>query len=209
MSICLPWPRPRRHASLSRGGASPRKIIDSVLDAPPLDASLGSEDYIFTVSGKRYIAPSSKKVKVPCMQSLTSRVDLTRRLFKDLALPKMKSRGPRLATVFEIPQDEADPWISKHLAEYKLNDVFSAEFLAVVVFIVPRESCVSKEEINVLDEIKILEENGMKEYIFVSSTDYSPGPHVIVDQELREVWKLVDDSYASCMVTLKPQRKYG
>ncbi|PON25427.1 glutamyl-tRNA(Gln) amidotransferase [Trichoderma gamsii] len=113
----------------------------------------------------------------------------------------MKSGEMRLATVFKIPQHEdgLDPFISKHLAEYMLDDVFSQEFLAVVVFIVPRKSCVSKEE------IKVLEENGMKEYIFVSSTDYSPGPHVIVDQELREVWKLVEDSYASCMVTLKPQ----
>lgn len=107
--------------------------------------------------------------------------------------------------MFKIPQHEdgLDPFISKHLAEYMLDDVFSQEFLAVVVFIVPRKSCISKEE------IKILEENGMKEYIFVSSTDYSPGPHVIVDQELREVWKLVEDSYASCMVTLKPQTGYG
>jgi hypothetical protein len=117
----------------------------------------------------------------------------------------MKSGEVRLATVFKIPahKDGPDPWISKHLAEYKLDDVFSEEFLAHVVFIVPRKSCVSKEA------IKVLEESGMKDYIFVSSTDYSPGPHAIVDQELREVWKLVEDSYASCMVTLKPQTGYG
>lgn len=123
----------------------------------------------------------------------------------------MKSGDLRLATVFKIPQhkDGPDSWIRKHLAEYKLDDVFSEEFLAHVVFIVPRKSCVLKEEVKALEEIMILEENGMKDYIFVSSTDYSPGPHVIVDQELREVWKLVDDSHASCMVTLKPQKEYG
>lgn len=116
----------------------------------------------------------------------------------------MKSGELRLATVFRIStRIITDLWISRRLAEYKRDDVFSEEFLDHVVFIVPRKSCVSKQAINVLQE------NGMKEYIFVSSTNYSPGPHVIVDQELREVWKLVDDSYATCMVTLKPQTEYG
>lgn len=63
MTKCLlPWPRRKRHASLSSGPASPRKMIDSIPDAAPLDTSLGSEGYIFTVSGKRYIAPPSEKV---------------------------------------------------------------------------------------------------------------------------------------------------
>lgn len=63
MSICRLWPRRRRHASLSSGPASPGKMVDSVSDIAPFDASLGSEGYIFTVAGKRYIAPPSKKVR--------------------------------------------------------------------------------------------------------------------------------------------------
>ncbi|KAM0455117.1 hypothetical protein ACHAPV_008008 [Trichoderma viride] len=106
-------------------------------------------------------------------------------------MPSLKGLG---ATEKKIWTSEASD------SDYRRDDVFSEEFLAFVVFIVPRKSYVSKEAIHVLKE------NGMKEYVVVSSTSYSPGPHVIVDQELREVWRLVDDSHASCMVTLKPQR---
>jgi hypothetical protein len=107
--------------------------------------------------------------------------------------------------VFSIPPNGSasitDDWIRKCLDEYKHDDVFSEEFLQCVVFNASRKPKVSNEAID------LLREHGMKEYVVTSSTDYFPGPHVIVDQELREVWKLVDDSNKTCMVTLKPQKE--
>ncbi|PTB59993.1 hypothetical protein M431DRAFT_488772 [Trichoderma harzianum CBS 226.95] len=102
---------------------------------------------------------------------------------KDSKLPKMV--GLNLATVFPVPPETSTEismaWMRKILDEYRTDDVFNQAFLANVVF-----------------------EHGMKQYAFGSSSNYLPGPHVMVDQELREVWKLVDDSYGTCMVTLKP-----
>ncbi|EHK47285.1 uncharacterized protein TrAtP1_010052 [Trichoderma atroviride] len=152
-------------------------------DAVRIESNMGPEGYIFTVSENRYIAPSSKR---------------------DSALPKTNAVELKLATVFSIPPDGpasiTDEWIRKCLDGYKHDDVFGEEFLQCVVFNTSRKLSVSNEAIH------LLREHGMKEYVVTSSTDYFPGPHVIVDQELREVWKLVDDSNGTCMVTLKPQK---
>ncbi|KAH8122242.1 amidase signature enzyme [Trichoderma asperelloides] len=155
----------------------------SAPSAVQIESNMGPEGYIFAVSKTRYIAPSSKQ---------------------DSALPKSSAVELKLATVFDIPPDGpasiTDEWIRKCLDEYRHDDVFSEEFLACVVFNASRKPSVSSEAID------LLKEHGMKEYVVTSSTDYLPGPHVIVDQQLREVWKLVDDSNGTCMVTLKPQR---
>lgn len=108
-----------------------------------------------------------------------------------------------MATVFSnLPVASiTDEWIRKRLAEYKRDDVFREEFLTCVVFNASPKPSISDEAIN------LLREHGMEEYVFTWSRDYLPGPHAIVDQELREVWKLVDDSNGTCMVTLKPQKE--
>jgi hypothetical protein len=108
--------------------------------------------------------------------------------------------------VFSVSPDSptiiTDEWIRKCLDEYnKHDDVFREEFLACVVFNASTKPSISNEAID------LLRKHGMKEYVFTSSPDYFPGPYVIVDQELREVWKLVDDSNRTCMVTLKPQKE--
>ncbi|KAL6895047.1 amidase signature domain-containing protein [Trichoderma evansii] len=183
MPRCLLWRRWRRQASLSSEPDSSGKAPKPTPDAVWLDSNRDSKNYIFTVlSGNRYLAPTSKR---------------------DSTLPKPKSAEViRLATVFNISDRVSVAWIRDCLDEYRRDDVFSKEFLAYVVFVAPRKPKpqVSKEAIH------FLKEHGMKEHIVLSSTDYSPGPHVIVDQQLREVWKLVDDLHGTCVVTLKPQR---
>ncbi|KKP04311.1 hypothetical protein THAR02_03588 [Trichoderma harzianum] len=116
--------------------------------------------------------------------------------------------GLNLPTVFPIPPEASteisEAWMRKILDEYKTDDMFNEAFLANVVFLQPRgrrgEHPVTK------DAIKFLQEHGMKDYTFISSSNYLPGPHVLADQELREVWKMVDDSNGTCMVTLKLQQ---
>ncbi|KAL7917263.1 amidase signature enzyme [Trichoderma austrokoningii] len=152
----------------------------NVPNAVRIESNMGPEGYIFAVSETRYIAPSSER---------------------DLALPKTKAVELKLATVFSISPATSITveLICKSLDEYKHDDVFREEFLACVVFNTSRKPSISDEAIS------LLREHGIK-YVVTSSKDYLPGPHVIVDQELREVWKLVDDSNGTCMVTVKPQK---
>lgn len=98
--------------------------------------------------------------------------------------------------------------MQKLLDDYKTDDVFNEAFLANVVFLEPRQNHGNGSNTITKDAIRFLQDHGMKQYTFSSSLNYLPGPHVMVDQELREVWKLVDDSNRTCMVTLKPQQQY-
>ncbi|KAJ4865610.1 amidase domain-containing protein [Trichoderma breve] len=116
--------------------------------------------------------------------------------------------GINLATVFPVPPensiDISEEWMRKHLDEYKTDDVFNEVFLANVVFLESRQRNAFGRPHITKDAINFLYEHGTKQYTSSSSSNYLPGPHVLVDQELREVWKLVDDSYGTCMITLKP-----
>ncbi|UKZ82671.1 hypothetical protein TrVFT333_010465 [Trichoderma virens FT-333] len=94
----------------------------------------------------------------------------------------------------------------RRLDEYKKDDVFNETFLANVIFLESRKRHRIDKHSITKETIKFLKEHGMKQCIFSSSPNYLPGPHVMVGQELREVWKLVDDSNGTCMVTLKPQQ---
>ncbi|EHK20648.1 uncharacterized protein TRIVIDRAFT_223620 [Trichoderma virens Gv29-8] len=118
--------------------------------------------------------------------------------------------GFNLATVFLVPSDGStiisDEWMRRRLDEYKKDDVFNEAFLANVIFLESRKRHRIDKHSITKETIKFLKEHGMKQCIFSSSPNYLPGPHVMVDQELREVWKLVDNSNGTCMVTLKPQQ---
>ncbi|KAL7934352.1 amidase signature domain-containing protein [Trichoderma chlorosporum] len=171
-------------ASRSRGLSRPAShptLIKSTLDV---------DGWYFSVFGARYVAP---------------RLQQTR---QDLTLPQ--TVGLTLTTVFPVPSDRSteisDEWIRKHLDEYKQDDVFNEAFLANVVFLEPRKGHGFDRHSITKEAFQLLEDHGMKQCVFNSSASYLPGPHVMVDQELREVWKLVDDSNGTCMVTLKPQQ---
>ncbi|PNP47805.1 hypothetical protein THARTR1_10490 [Trichoderma harzianum] len=163
----------------------PRLASDSIrIDPTP---GIDIDGCCFSVSGVRYIALCSKQ---------------------DSELPR--TIGLNLATVFPVPPKRStkisEAWVRKHLDEYKTDDVFNEAFLANVVFLEPRKRHGFGRHPITKDAIKFLRERGMKRYTFSSSSNYPLGPYVLVNQELREVWKLVDDSNGTCMVTLKPQQ---
>lgn len=39
--------------------------------------------------------------------------------------------------------------------------------------------------------------------VIVAESDLLPGPYTLVGNEMRDVWKIVDDSFGTCMTTLK------
>ncbi|KAK4078983.1 hypothetical protein Trihar35433_88 [Trichoderma harzianum] len=169
-----------------RRDASPTEIMPkSASESIRIDSTPGIDGCYFSVSGVRYVAPCSKQ---------------------DSKLPK--TVGLNLATVFPVPSERAteisEAWTRKIFDEYRTDDVFNEAFLATVVFLEPHKRHGSGKHPITKGAIKLLQEHGMKQYTFSSSSIYLPGPHVMIDQELREVWKLVDDSYGTCIVTLKP-----
>ncbi|KAM6478094.1 amidase signature domain-containing protein [Trichoderma sp. SZMC 28011] len=159
----------------------------SASDSIRIDSAPGIDGCYFSVSGVRYFAPRSKK---------------------DSRLPK--TVGINLTTVFPVPPENSiyisEEWMRKHLDEYKTDDVFNEAFLANVVFLESLERNAFGRPHITKEAVNFLYEHGMKRYTKSSSSNYLPGPHVLVDQELREVWKLVDDSNGTCMVTLKPKK---
>ncbi|KAM0259427.1 hypothetical protein ACHAQJ_003321 [Trichoderma viride] len=182
MPGCIFWPRRQRAVfPTSDAASSTPSTPKSAPSAVHVETILDTAGCLFAIAGTRYMAPPSKR---------------------DSTLPKTTEL--RLATVFNIPPGNpakiSYEYMRQCLDEYRSDDVFRDDFLACVVFHASRKLHISK------DVIGFLKARGMKEYIVNSSPGYLPGPHVIVRQELREVWKLIDDINGTCMITLKPQR---
>ena len=93
-------------------------------------------------------------------------------------------------------------WLHTRVEEYQDDDdVFHPTFLSIVVFL---ESSGSRG--NISDEARrYLESVGNRRFLFIPSTQLSPGPYALIGSELRQVWKIVDDFNGTCMSTLKPQ----
>jgi hypothetical protein len=92
----------------------------------------------------------------------------------------------------------------KTVEEYeKGDDVFDKAFLATVIFY-----GVEEHDVTLTDRAReYLGKLGNKHIAFITSPRLLPGPYVLVGNELRDVWKLVNDSNGTCMVTLKPNLK--
>ncbi|OQN95269.1 hypothetical protein B0A48_18566 [Cryoendolithus antarcticus] len=111
-----------------------------------------------------------------------------------------------LATVFTL-KDLKKPtgthrWIRDAVQHYlERDDVFNESFLASVIFQGAGEDDVACSE-EAREHLRAL---GNQSITFISAPTLLPGPYAIIDQQLRDVWKLIDDSYGSCMATLKPQ----
>ncbi|OKL58530.1 hypothetical protein UA08_06367 [Talaromyces atroroseus] len=81
------------------------------------------------------------------------------------------------------------------------DDVFDEAFLHTVVF-----NGNEIGEVEYADEAReYLRQLGNEETLFVSSPELLPGPYALVGGELRDVWKLVDDTNGTCMTTLESQ----
>ena len=95
-------------------------------------------------------------------------------------------------------------WVLAGVAEYeRVDDVFDSAFLATVIL-----TGAKKADVEITDDAEeCFAELGNKQAMFVPSPKLLPGPYVLVGQELRDVWKLVDDFNGTCMATLKPQSR--
>lgn len=111
-----------------------------------------------------------------------------------------------LATVFKFPRDAktklSEKWLRQSIEDYEnRDDVFNEKFLQLVIF-------QGVEPAEYSDDAKAyLRKLGNRKTLFISSPELLPGPYVAIGNQLRDVWKLVDDSYGTCMTTVKPQLK--
>ncbi|KAK3328636.1 amidase signature domain-containing protein [Cercophora scortea] len=154
----------------------------------PVTSNPESGGHIFTLSEARYFVPCSG-------DSLNLTVPLT----QDFGLVTVITLQPGI----RHPKVTAD-WVRPIIEAYKNNDdVFSHDFLATVIFY-----GTDKRHVQFADDAReYLTQLGNKHVIFMPATSPTlwPGPYALVKGKLRNVWKLVDDSNGTCMVTLKPQ----
>jgi hypothetical protein len=156
--------------------------------------SLGVDgDHVFTVANSRYVAPPvGKSATESPMKS---------------PLPLLSGCEYDLATVFTLPAVDGflvtKDYMREQVSMYsELDDVFHSSFLSVVIFQVPETSSAR----TTTEAKEYLQSIGV-ERIISTSIPFLPGPYAVVQGLLRDVWKLVDDSQGTCMVTLKPLPK--
>lgn len=100
-----------------------------------------------------------------------------------------------------------EEWVRKTVENCKsTDDVFHEAFLVRVLFYGIRE-----DEAEITDQARMyLSKLGNKWIKYKSSAgtgrEVLPGPYVLLNNQLRDVWRLVDDVNRTCMVTLRPQR---
>ncbi|KAJ4402241.1 hypothetical protein N0V85_005351 [Neurospora sp. IMI 360204] len=136
------------------------------------------------------------------------------RLLPASSIDKIKRRSTRrgLATVFSVPSSGKDAhetvrlsWIQKALKDYEtVDDVFDQAFLATVVF-----NGGGKRKPRITPEAKqYLTKLGARDIVLCSGVaDLPPGPYYMTGHQMRDVWKLEDDTYGTCMVTVAPKSK--
>ncbi|KAL6812437.1 amidase signature domain-containing protein [Trichoderma sp. SZMC 28015] len=144
-----------------------------------------TEGCIFSVSGVRYFASCPKQ----CPESFQTKPDFS------------------LFTVFPAPPNGeliVLSWIQQRLEEYRKDDVFDNAFLANIIF----QDARMTDQFHIAINARVfLQNSGMDSAAYLGHRrDLVPGPYLLWNQKLWEVCKLVDDSYETCMVALKPQQ---
>ncbi|KAL6826443.1 amidase signature enzyme [Trichoderma camerunense] len=148
----------------------------------------GTEGCIFSVSGVRYLASFPK----PRPESCQAIRDLS--LFTVFADPPTGNRGKRITK----------KWVKESLEEYRKDDVFDNAFLGNIIFY--DGLMTGQPDVRPKGEA-LLQRSGKITMNFANKNDdLVPGPHILWNQQLWQVCKLVDDSYETCMVALKPQQ---
>lgn len=122
--------------------------------------------------------------------------------------------GPEaeLACVIWLPEGPKPrvtvEWIKHAIASYESDDdVFQKAFLGTVIF-----SGAEEGEVDIPQKAReYLITVGNQRIIFLqhssSTSSVPPGPYLLVGSQLRHVWTIVDDSYGTCVETLKPQSR--
>lgn len=180
----------------------------SVPATPSPSETVGQDDYLSTTSanpdGETFHIEATGYVIAPS----PSRFLPTRSLDKI----KRKSTHHGLATVFTVPASGNDAcatvdqnWIQKAVKDYEIvDDAFHQAFLTTVVFNgegmrKPRVTPEAKQHLTQL---------GTQDIVLCSDiVDLPPGPYYRTGHQLRDVWKLEDDTYGTCMVTVAPMTK--
>ena len=145
----------------------------------------------FRLSGARYMIPRSKSVSLPYSRFITNKLIQERAAIW---------RSTRILAL----QRHSGEWLRAKVKEYEdSDDVFQPAFLSTVIFLGSEEN-----NIDVTDGArKYLGTIGNERFLSIASLRILPGPYAIVSSELREVWKLMDDTNGTCMTTLKPQEQ--
>ncbi|KKP06858.1 glutamyl-tRNA(Gln) amidotransferase [Trichoderma harzianum] len=147
-----------------------------------------TEGFVFSVSGVRYLASFPK----PRPESCQAIRDLS--LFTVFADPPTGNRGKRITK----------KWVKRSLEKYRQDDVFDNAFLANIIFY---DALMTGQPDVRLKGEALLQRSGKITMNFADKNDnLVPGPHILWNQQLWQVCKLVDDSYETCMVALKPQQ---
>ncbi|KAI1127063.1 amidase signature domain-containing protein [Nemania abortiva] len=139
---------------------------------------------LFSASGNNYIAPKNPSIAT---------------------VPSLRNVG--LITVFRVPPDKipqvSGEWIRSRVERYLAeDDVFNTSFLKTVVFCgLEGDGELSNDASEYLSHL------GNERVVFLSKPYLLPGPYACWGEEIRDVWKLVDDSNGTCMATLKPQER--
>ncbi|KAK4197147.1 amidase signature domain-containing protein [Triangularia verruculosa] len=172
---CIQCWSPSRRRSLRR--LVSRTSTRTVLQTP-LAAVKYQDVCHFIVSDYRYLAPSSS------------------------------TNSTGLVSVFRLPDDKVTgklevEWVRKVADDYQTDDVFQAAFLATVLF---TTSSTKANKIKLSNEARdYLRKLGNTRVVFLHAPLLLPGPYLMVRNQLRDVWRLYDDTHGTCMVTLKPQ----
>jgi len=108
--------------------------------------------------------------------------------------------------VFDLPPDPTAQitvdWTRSKVEEYvQVDDIFDTAFLSTIIF---RGLELSKLTLAETAQA-YLKTLGNQEVTSLSAQEQLPGPYIIVKETLRDVSKVVDDAYGTCMTTLRPQ----
>lgn len=108
--------------------------------------------------------------------------------------------------MLSLPHDKylrvSGEWIRSSVENYvNIDDVFNVSFLRTIVF-----HGAAEDQVDVTaDARKYLAQQGNERIVFLTEPNLRPGPYYCYGEELRDIWKLVDDTSGTYMVTLKPQ----
>ena len=109
-------------------------------------------------------------------------------------------------TVFHLSNEKSiqltEKWLHEIIDEYKnRDDIFTESFLSGVIFYGPSESKLTNEA------QEYLKKHGNKWIKFLSASGPIPlpGPYACIAGNMRDVWKLVEDSHGTCMTSIRPQ----
>lgn len=165
----------------------------------------GSGERLFSVKDARYLASHSEKV--------STQINIVPQWFTDCSAQDIAFVGEDLSlvTVFNVPEGPdikiTESWIRDIVKHYEdSDDVFQTAFLSGVILY-----GAEKNDVEITPSaLQFLKAKGTTTIRCMSTASakgsLSPGPYVVVEGHLREVWRLFDDTNGTFMTTLRPQK---